>query len=394
VPTTDEVDDPVAHPFSVTGLFAGVGGIELGLHRAGHETRLLCEIDRGAQEVLRARFGEGIPLVGDVRELDTLPSTDLVAAGFPCQDLSQAGRTAGITGQRSGLVGEVFRLIAHADEVRWLLLENVPFMLQLDKGEAMRFLTRSLDELGFRWAYRVVDARAFGLPQRRQRVLLLASRNEDPREILLTEDAGEPEPEEADGVACGFYWTEGIRGLGWAVDAVPTLKGGSSIGIPSPPAIWMPDGTFVTPDLRDGERLQGFPADWTAPAGGHARGPRWKLVGNAVSVPVAQWFGACLDRAKPYDCSHDTELALGARWPIAAWGGEGAVHRANVSSWPRHEPRQQLADFLEFPTQPLSERATAGFLSRTRRGQLRFPDGFIDDLERHLDRVSADSVAA
>jgi DNA (cytosine-5)-methyltransferase 1 len=55
----------------------------------------------------------------------------------------------------------------------------VPFMLQLDRGEAMRFLTRSLEEMGFSWAYRVVDTRAFGLPQRRQRVLLLASRSED-----------------------------------------------------------------------------------------------------------------------------------------------------------------------------------------------------------------------
>src|SRR5207248_358372 len=167
---------------------------------------------------------------------------------------------------------------------RWLLLENVPFMLQLDGGEAMRYLTHRLEQLGFRWAYRIVDARSFGLPQRRRRVLVLASREEDPRGPLLTRDAGAPEqPAVEDGVACGFYWTEGIRGLGWAVDAIPTLKGGSSIGIPSPPAIWRP-GTrrIVTPDLRDAERLQGFPAEWTAPADSPRRrrnSARWKLVG-------------------------------------------------------------------------------------------------------------------
>src|SRR5690606_19679397 len=91
---------------------------------------------------------------------------------------------------------------------------------------------------------------------------------------------------------CGFYWTEGLRGLGWAVNAVPTLKGGSSIGIPSPPAIVLPDGRVVTPDIRDAERLQGFPADWTKVAETVARrSARWRLVGNAVSVPAADWIG-------------------------------------------------------------------------------------------------------
>src|SRR4051794_9412192 len=167
---------PVCQTLSVVGLFAGIGGIELGLQAAGHETVLLCDFEPAAQAVLSARFG-GVPLVGDVRELIALPRADVVAGGFPCQDLSQAGRTAGISGDRSGVVAEVFRLMLRSDAT-WLLLENVPFMLQLERGEAMRFLTTSLEELGFRWAYRVVDARAFGLPQRRQRVLMLASRTE------------------------------------------------------------------------------------------------------------------------------------------------------------------------------------------------------------------------
>lgn len=385
---------PTHSGLRVAALFAGIGGIELGLHDSQHTTEFLCEIEPSAQRVLRARFGEHIPLVADIRDIKHLPAVDMVTAGFPCQDLSQAGRTAGIAGDRSGLVDHVFRLVREMPSLRWLQLENVPFMLQLERGEAMRFLTRSLDALGFTWAYRVVDARAFGLPQRRQRVLLLASRDEDPRDILLSEDAGDPPPEDPNGVACGFYWTEGIRGLGWAVDAIPTLKGGSTIGIPSPPAIRMPDGSFVLPDVRDGERLQGFPADWTEPAGGKAKGPRWKLVGNAVNVPVARWLGERLAEPSAYDSSRDEELSPTSRWPTAAWGHDGHVYRADVSMWPRHEPRQSLADFLEFPATLLSERATAGFLGRTRRSQLRFPDGFIADLERHLERVSASVAVA
>src|SRR4029077_5683419 len=100
----------------------------------------------------------------------------------------------GIAGAQSGLVGEVFRLLK--DEGRsptWLLLENVPFMLQLDRGNAMRFLVYSLEAHGFNWAYRVVDTRAFGLPQRRLRVILLASKEHDPCDILFEGDAEERE---------------------------------------------------------------------------------------------------------------------------------------------------------------------------------------------------------
>ena len=86
-------------PLRVAGLFAGVGGIELGLHRAGHEAALLCELDAGASAVLGAHF-PGVPLCADVRALTALPpSVELLAAGFPCQDLSQAGQTRGIAGK-------------------------------------------------------------------------------------------------------------------------------------------------------------------------------------------------------------------------------------------------------------------------------------------------------
>src|SRR5947209_10505595 len=102
-------------------------------------------------------------------------------------------------------------------------------MLQLDRGRAMSWLTNQLEARGYHWAYRVVDTQAFGLPQRRQRVLLLASRTEDPRPVLLAEDHGAVVVEDRSGLACGFYWTEGIRGLGWAIDAIPTLQGGSAL---------------------------------------------------------------------------------------------------------------------------------------------------------------------
>ncbi len=83
-----------------------------------------------------------VPLVGDVRDLKSLPKVDVVAAGFPCTDLSQAGRTRGIQGSQSGLVAEVFRLLRR-QRVPLLVLENVRNMLVLDSGEAMRYLSQS-----------------------------------------------------------------------------------------------------------------------------------------------------------------------------------------------------------------------------------------------------------
>src|SRR5450759_2234589 len=311
----------------IAGLFAGIGGIERGLHAAGHETSLLCEIDDAAQIILGERF-PGIPVSPDVRLLQDLPSVDIIAAGFPCQDLSQAGKTAGIAGANSGLVSELFRSVRDK-KPEWLLLENVPFMLQLDKGSAMRFLTDSLGDLGYIWAYRIVDTRSFGLPQRRRRVIILASTNVDPRDVLMADDKCEPSLLSPNGWACGFYWTEGLRGLGWAVDAVPTLKGGSTIGIPSPPALWDPrDGSITIPDLRDAERLQGFDEGWTAPAAevsGVRQSHRWKLVGNAVSVPVAEWIGRRLIHPTG-DAPEGTQLQRGVAWPRAAWGHKGHVY--------------------------------------------------------------------
>ena len=243
----------------------------------------------------------------------------------------------------------------------------------------MRYLTTELGRLGYRWAYRVVDARAFGLPQRRQRVILLASMTEDPRPVLLDEDAGAAELPLRKNSVCGFYWTEGLRGLGWAVDAVPTLKGGSGIGIPSPPAMWWRRMKIPlrTPDIRDAERLQGFEADWTAAAHeAGSRGLRWKLVGNAVSVPVAEWVGERLayDRGawSDHDLGHD---AVERRWPTAAWGESDRAYAVEVSAWPRRLRYQRLGEFLQHETVPLSHRATRGFYERTRRSGLNFVAG-------------------
>lgn len=376
------------------GLFAGIGGIEAGLEQAGHQTRLLVENAPPATAVLRVRFPKA-QLLGDIHGVKKLPrDVDLVTAGFPCQDLSSVGQKMGIEGTKSRLVGEVFRLL-ETRKVPWVILENVPFILQLDRGGALRLVTSALEDLGYVWAYRVIDAECFGVPQRRRRWFLVASRGADPRPIVLIDQAKPHEPPPEDEVACGFYWTEGMRALGWAVDAVPPIKVGSALGVASPPAILFSDGSVATPDIRDAERLQGFSADWTLPAEKVARpGFRWQLVGNAVCVPVSAWLGQRFLNPGTYDGSFDSPVSKREPWPYAAWSLErGKVFKSEANDWPVWLPRPHLQEFLQYPVKPLSPRAAAGFLKRAGKGTLRLPDRLIKSLKMLAERLDSEPQA-
>jgi DNA (cytosine-5)-methyltransferase 1 len=377
----------------IAGLFAGVGGLEEGFRLAGHESTTLCEVDPAARWVLKRRFPKA-EIVEDVRALAAIPDCDVLTAGFPWQDLSQVGRRRGITGPDSGLIGTVLDLLREKTAgPQWLVLENVPFMLSLDRGRAIRMLADKLEAMGFSWAYRTIDARAFGLPQRRRRVVLLASRDYDPRPALFGVDAGAPVPKKRGNFACGFYWTEGNTGLGWAVDAVPPLKGGSALHIPSPPAIWFPKRRLIaTPAIEDAERLQGFSAGWTDLEDYDPRGQRkrWRMIGNAVSVPMARWVAERLTTTLgSYDVEPSGLLPEDGSWPTAAWGWQGERRRAAVSEWPIAEEGHHLASFLSRPALPLSRKAAHGFLTRMVRSTLRYEPAFRADLERHVEAAEA-----
>lgn len=373
----------------IAGLFAGIGGIEAGFQRAlgsDAEAVLLCEWWDPAIRTLAERF-PGVPLHPDVRELRDLPADlDLVAAGFPCTDLSQAGRTAGINGEQSGLVKHVFEMLSarktQGIPLPTLLIENVPNMLSLDRGKAMEYLVREIEEIGYKWAYRVVDTRSTGLPHRRRRVILVASTSIDPDAVLFADETAGPDDSGFRDDAFGFYWTEGRGGLGWAKDAVPTLKGGSTLGIPSPPAIWLREknsaGSFVTPTISDAEALQGFSRGWTKVDFGmstaRTTGTRWKLVGNAVSTGVAEWVAGRV-RNPGVPVIESNEWDSSRPWPTAASGYRGKWRKMRASEYPVLYPYKHLLDIVSPESaNPLSERALSGFHSRLKRGNLgRYP---------------------
>jgi DNA (cytosine-5)-methyltransferase 1 len=367
---------------SVAGLFAGIGGLERGFGAAGFHSSLLSEVDPSAVAVLRARFPNA-SLVGDVATLANLPrDTSVIVAGFPCQDLSPPGGKVGIDGSRSGLVSHVFRLAACTPSVEWLVLENVHFMLKLDGGRAMGRIVSLLEGQGWNWAYRTLDAICV-LPQRRRRVVVVASPRHDPREVLFRDNhASVDERTPGSGDAVGFYWTEGRSGSGLRREAVPTLKVGSSIGISSAPAVLLADGTLGTPTIQDSERLQGFPADWTLPADGMARNVRWRLIGNAVPPPVAEWVARGIRSPGPVAAGvHFNPLRARACWPDAGCGFGGTRMVANIGEGFSAGARPLLSNFLEDALVGLSTRAVRGFIFRARSGGLRWPEGFLERVE-------------
>lgn len=401
-PQAESPRQAVGHVLPFVSLFSGVAGMDAGLVAAGGTVVELCESWEPARRVLRERE-PCVPLAGDVREFTPSRDHRLLAAGFPCVDLSHAGKQTGIFGESSGLVTEVFR-IAGATRPAWIVLENVPNLLRLGRGAGIRLIIDRLEELGYEWAYRVLDSRAFGVPQRRHRVIILASQIPGGAAAALLGDDTRlidtfDEPKQAR--ASGFYWTEGRRGVGLVIGAVPTLKGGSTLGLPSAPAVWRPYAAvgqrIVLPSVEDAEVLQGFHRGWTAAADREGESSaRWKLVGNAVTVALARWIG---DRIVASDAGLLRGITVegGLRdekrpWPDAAHGGPGiGTQTVLASRWPLRMEMTPLDDVLDHDgLRPLSYRATKGFLSRIEESGINLDEDFLDDLEGHLAAMRAD----
>jgi DNA (cytosine-5)-methyltransferase 1 len=167
---------------NVGSLFAGIGGFDLGLETAGFEICWQVEIDRHCRAVLERRFPRARRFE-DVRTVgaDTLDPVDVICGGFPCQDLSNAGKGAGIDGARSGLWSEFARIVREL-RPRYVLVENVPALLtgkgkRWDRAPIGRVLG-DLAEIGYDAEWSVLSAREFGAPHLRKRVWIVAYRGE------------------------------------------------------------------------------------------------------------------------------------------------------------------------------------------------------------------------
>ena len=159
----------------VLDLFSGIGGFSLGLERAGMQTVAFCEFDKHAQKVLKKHW-PGIPIHDDVRTLDGNQyrgTADVVCGGFPCQDLSVAGKKAGFDGDRSSLYREMLRVVSEC-RPRYAIFENVTGLLTGEHGRWFAQFLYDLAEIGFDAVWHCIPAAYVGAPHVRDRVWIVA----------------------------------------------------------------------------------------------------------------------------------------------------------------------------------------------------------------------------
>lgn len=175
-------------------ICAGIGGFRLGLEVAGHKCIGFCEYDKFARASYEAMHDtKGEWRADDVTKLEPgeIPYTDIWCFGFPCQDISIAGKQRGLSGKRSGIYYSIIDLIkgkAEDDKPTYLFVENVKNLLSINSGFDFAAVLSEMDEAGYYCSWQVLNSKNFGVPQNRERVFIIANlRSRGRREILPVE---------------------------------------------------------------------------------------------------------------------------------------------------------------------------------------------------------------
>lgn len=178
--------------FNFISTFAGIGGFDLGLERAGMTCLEQVEKDPSCLQLLEKRFPRA-KRHNDIKEYSYhgRKSIDLICGGFPCQDVSIAGRRAGLDGERSGLYFQFERVVTES-RPRWFVIENVAGLLSSNGGRDFEIILRGMEELGYCVSWRVFDSQYFGIPQRRRRVFIVGSLGDGSSAQVLFESEGLP----------------------------------------------------------------------------------------------------------------------------------------------------------------------------------------------------------
>lgn len=284
----------------INSFFTGIGGFDLAFEQNGFTANFFCENSRYCRSVLQ-RHWPSVPIAKDIRRLQAseVPKAPIWTAGFPCQDLSLAkaphGRT-GFRGNQSSLFFTFQKLVAeHRPEV--VLLENVTGLLNSHRGEDFQLLLEGLTDLGYGVAWRVLNARYFGVPQSRSRVFICAWLGSPSKAVsaLYEKDRAIQPKRERDGflqaTVCPITGAH-VPKTSFCISATSARHTGLD---------WA--RTYVAYDFGvrrptplETERLQGFPDFWTLPSKDYVipfKGidtERYRAAGNAVAVPVVSWI--------------------------------------------------------------------------------------------------------
>lgn len=234
-------------------LCSGIGGFRLGLERAGHKCIGYCEYDKFARASYEAMYDtEGEWKADDVTKLKSgdVPDADVWCFGFPCQDISVAGKQRGLVGKRSGIYYNIIDLLKGKEESAkptYLLVENVKNLLSINAGFDFASVLSEMDQAGYDCRWAVLNSKNFGVPQNRERVFIIANlRSRGGREILpLTGENAVALVKLVDGMQ-GYrvYSTEGISA---------TLVGNAG-GIGAKTGLYFIDQSNTAPKVTDTAR--------------------------------------------------------------------------------------------------------------------------------------------
>jgi len=288
---------------TVGSLFSGIGGLELGLERAGMRVLWQVEKDPYALKVL-AKHWPNVERFDDVREVGShnLQTVDLICGGFPCQDVSLAGKRAGLQGERTTLWREFARIIREL-RPRWVLAENVPGLLSSDSGMFFGQVLRDLAESGYDAEWQVLPAAAFGAPHKRDRVFIVGyatSEQANQRELREVESSlgRRGETGNAAGLASATVAdadrTDGEALLCESDAGILSWRGRLGDGGTSEPWRDLAEQWAVEPAIC--ELAHGFSDRLVRYAGRVSTGTpnrvaKLRCLGNAVVPQVAEWIG-------------------------------------------------------------------------------------------------------
>jgi DNA (cytosine-5)-methyltransferase 1 len=262
--------------------FAGIGGFTLPLTHAGHSCIGFSEVDADSENVYHSHFPSH-KNYGDITSLDseTLPDFDLLCGGFPCQSFSIAGHKQVFQDPRGRLFFDLCR-VAEAKQPQLLLFESVKGLLTHDEGRTFHTILTTLDGLGYDVQWQILNTRCW-LPQNRERVFILGNLRGTPRPDVF------PIERQSSFILPKGYgilaFKDDAMERGYIRDRVNCLAA-SYRGYPNgrgKPALIQPDGKMRKFTPVECERLQGFPANWTASIPDDRR---YRCIGNAVTTLV------------------------------------------------------------------------------------------------------------
>ncbi len=336
-------------------LFSGIGGLE----SESAPPVLCCEIDEDARIVLGRRF-KNTDLHDDVETL-TPPKVDVVVAGWPCQDISKAGMQSGLKGIRSSLFFQIIRIV-NESKAHTVVLENVPNLLDINKGEDFKTVLDELESIGLSYcSWRLINALELGVPQDRNRIFVVASRIKNIALALHREIKPPKRPSriEEGKKVLSFYWTASARSLCLREDFVPTLKVGapSHKGGISPVAVCY-DKKVRKLTVKENLGFQGF-HDMNA-FEGIKRGSALRMAGNAVCAPVGQF---AVDSIFHTDSVSSTRMYQSSRDIVPPDGYREKKQLWKVVHEKYHCP-EQILEYLDETDDLLSNQACAGLCCR------------------------------